>query len=172
MFRFIFLTILFTQSAFTPAEHCLRAFKNVFKRSKAFANMREGLPIHTAWTCLGTVVLEHSTKFPTWHPGYRNFLSVLVDSDTIRNRKTPPEEETQNVEIFVFESKKLCATASKFKSGWNGTFHKFQPHVIIGFWFFTKKIEDKVSRVNTNYGDSIPASVLLALTLRFLATGD
>jgi hypothetical protein len=29
----------------------------------------------------------------------------------------PPEEEMQNVGIFVFEWKKLCATASKFEGG-------------------------------------------------------
>ena len=38
--------------------------------------------------------------------------------------------------------------------------------------FLLNKIEDKVSRVDTNYRDSIPASVRLALTLRFLAIGD
>ena len=92
--------------------------------------------------CLRTsraVVLEHSTKFPTWYPGYQNFLFVLLDSDTIRNLETPPEEKTQNVGIFVFERKKLYATASKFEGRWNGTFKKFQPHVIIGFWYFTKQ---------------------------------
>ena len=40
------------------------------------------------------------------------------------------------------------------------------------FDFLLNKIEDKVSRINTNYHDSIPASVRFALTLRFLATGD
>ena len=40
------------------------------------------------------------------------------------------------------------------------------------FDFLLNKIEDKVSRVDTNYRDSIPASVRLALTLKFLATGD
>ena len=38
------------------------------------------------------------------------------------------------------------------------------------FDFLLNKIEDKVSRVDTNYRDSIPALVQLAL--RFLATGD
>ena len=40
------------------------------------------------------------------------------------------------------------------------------------FDFSLNKIEDKVSRVYTNYCDSILASVRLVFTLSFLATGD
>ena len=40
------------------------------------------------------------------------------------------------------------------------------------FDFLLNKTEDKMSRVDTNYRDSIPALVRLALTLRFLGTGD
>ena len=32
-----------SKGAFTPAEHCLRTFENVFKRSRTFANMHEGI---------------------------------------------------------------------------------------------------------------------------------
>ena len=45
-------------------------------------------------------------------------------------------------------------------------------HISSDFDFLLNEIEDKVSRVDTNYRNSIPASVQLALTLRFLATGD
>ena len=38
-------------------------------------------------------------------------------------------------------------------------------HMSSDFDFLLNEIEDKVSRVNTNYRDSIPASVRLALTL-------
>ena len=102
---------------------------------------------------------QHGTRI------IKTFYLCSVDSDTIRNRETLPEEEMQNVGIFVFERKKLCATACKFEGGWNA--HHYR--ILI---FLLNKIEDKVSRVDTNYRDSIPVSVLLALTLRFLATGD
>ena len=107
-------------------------FANVwkcFQTSKSICKHAGGAPVHIAWACLQAVILEHSTKFPTWYPGYQNLcLSKVILS----------ENQRKKCRIFIFERKKLCATVSKFEGRWNGTFKKFQPHVIIGFLYFTK----------------------------------
>ena len=60
---------------------------------------------------------------------------------------------------------------ANLKADETGLFKNFN-RMSSDFDFLLNKIEDKVSRVDTNYRDNIPASVRLALTLRFLATGD
>ena len=57
-------------------EHS-KMFANVFKRSRIFANMHEGLLFIPPEPHIRAVVLEHLTMFPTWHPGYQNFPFVL-----------------------------------------------------------------------------------------------
>ena len=61
---------------------------------------------------------------------------------------------------------------ANLKADETGLFKNFNHMPPSDFEFLLNKIEDKVSRVDTNYCDSIPASVRLALTLWFLATGD
>ena len=102
--------------AFTPAKHCLRTFSKVQEHLQTW---RKGFCSHR---------LSHIYKqlFSNIRQNSQHGTRVIktlhlccVHSDTIRNRETPPEEDTQNVGIFIFERNKLCATASKFKGGWN-----------------------------------------------------
>ena len=118
--------------------------------------MHEGLLFTLPEPHLRAVVLEHSTLFPTWHPVTKTFHLCCVDSDTIRNREMLPEEETQNAGIFVFERKKLCANLKADETGLLKYFNRMSSS---DFDFLLNKIEDKVSRVDTNYCNSIPASV-------------
>jgi hypothetical protein len=61
---------------------------------------------------------------------------------------------------------------ANLKADETGLFKHFNHMLSSDFYFLLNKIEDKVSRVDTNYRDSIPPLVRLVLTLRFLATGD
>ena len=56
-------------------EHS-KMFANVFKRSRTFANMHEGLLFTPPEPHIRAVVLNHLTVIPTWHPGYQNFPFV------------------------------------------------------------------------------------------------
>ena len=75
-------------------------------------------------------------------------------------------------ESLFLKGRNYVQLLANLKADETGLFKNFNRISSSDFDFLLNKIEDKVSRVDTNYCDSIPASVQLALTLRFLATGD
>ena len=68
------------KGAFTPVEHSLRTFENVWKRFETFKNIRKHAwtaSVHTAWATSTSSCSQTFDTVPTWHPGYQNFPFVL-----------------------------------------------------------------------------------------------
>ena len=101
---------------FTPAEHSLRTFENVSKRSRTFANMLFTPPEPH----LRAVVLKHSTLFPPWHPGYQKLsicaasIVILTEIEKRRHRK-----KRRMWESSYLKGRNYVQLLEKFKGGWH-----------------------------------------------------
>ena len=93
-------------------------------------------------------------------------IVILSEIEKRRHRK-----KRRMWESSFLKGRNYVQLLENLKADETGLFKNFN-RMSSDFDFLLNKIEDKVSRVDTNYRDSIPASVRLALTLRFLATGD
>lgn len=54
----------------------------------------------------------------------------------------------------------------------SGEFHKFTRMSLTDFEYLLSQISSKISKQDTQLREAIPARIRLALTLRYLATGD
>lgn len=54
----------------------------------------------------------------------------------------------------------------------SGEFHKFTRMSLTDFEYLLSQISSKISKQDTQLREAIPARIRLAITLRYLATGD
>lgn len=74
--------------------------------------------------------------------------------------------------VSSFLSAKNSQLLTELKAGDTRLFENFSRMSPFDFEYLLNKIEVNVSRKDTTFRDSIPAATRLAITLRFLATGD
>ena len=99
-------------------------------------------------------------------------LSICAASILSEIEKRLHRKKRRMWESSFLKGRNYVQLLANLKADEMGLFKNFNRMSSSDFDFLLNTIEDKVSRADTNYRDSIPATVRLALTLRFLATGD
>ena len=138
--RFIWSYTCFWEckGAFTPVDALFanhRKCLHVFKLSRTLANMNEGLLFTLPEPHIRAVVLEHLTVAPGLSKLSICAASIVILSEIEKRRL---RKKRRMWESSFLKGRNYVQLLANLKADETGL-QKFQPHVIIGFWFFTKQ---------------------------------
>ena len=109
--------------AFTPAEHSLRTFENVWKRFETIKNIRKHVwrvSVHTAWATSTSSCSQIFDNVPTMAPGLSK-LSICAASIVILSEieKRRHRKKRRMWESSFLKGRNYVQLLEKFKGGWN-----------------------------------------------------